>query len=144
MLFIGRAVGILSGMATQLDPEFDPWEKTIPYAREFANEELRLDWKDLPDEISILGRHVLRIPAVLDDVLDKARHGSLAIQVSLSPETRKAIKRIDLSVKRFGWMVLSAGLLISGVNLYIALHVRLGIGFIILSVIVFLWGLRKQ
>jgi hypothetical protein len=25
MLFIGRAVGILAGMATQLDPEFDPW-----------------------------------------------------------------------------------------------------------------------
>jgi len=143
MLFVGRAVGILAGMATELDPEFDPWEKSIPYAREFAREELRFNWKDLPEEVFLVGRHLMRIPASLDQVLDKARHGSLAIQVSLSPETRKAIKRIDLSVKRFAWMVLSAGLLISGVNLYIAHHVRLGSGFIVLSVLVFLWGLRK-
>lgn len=143
MLFIGRAVGILAGIATQLDPEFDPWEKTIPYARQFAKEELKLNWKDLPEEVLLLGRHLLKIPAALDQVLDKARHGSLAIQVSLSPETRKAIKRIDLSVKRFSWMVLSAGLLVSGVNLYIAVHIHLGLVFMGLSVLVFLWGLRK-
>jgi predicted unusual protein kinase regulating ubiquinone biosynthesis (AarF/ABC1/UbiB family) len=143
MLFVGRAVGILAGMATQLDPEFDPWEKSIPYARQFAREELRFNWKDLPEEVLILGRHLVRIPSALDQVLDKARHGSLAIQVSLSPETRKAIKRIDLSVKRFAWMVLSAGLLISGVNLYIAHHLRLGAVCILLSMLVFLWGMRK-
>ena len=143
MLFVGRAVGILAGMATQLDPEFDPWEKTIPYAREFAREELRFNWKELPEEVLLLGRHLFEIPSALHQVLNKARHGSLAIQVSLSMETRKAIKRIDLSVKRFAWMVLSAGLLISGVNLYIARHLHLGIAFMILSALVFLWGMRK-
>lgn len=143
MLFIGRAVGILAGMATQLDPEFDPWSKSIPYARAFAREEMKINWKDLPEEIVMLARHLFRIPAILDQVLDKARHGSLAIQVSLSPETRKAIRRIDLSVKRFGWMVLSAGLLVSGVNLFIARHIQLGVTFMILAVLVFLWGLRK-
>ena len=51
MLFIGRAVGILAGMTTQLDPEFDPWAKSIPYARVFAKEELKVSWKDLPEEI---------------------------------------------------------------------------------------------
>jgi predicted unusual protein kinase regulating ubiquinone biosynthesis (AarF/ABC1/UbiB family) len=143
MLFVGRAVGILAGLATQLDPDFDPWDKSIPYARDFAREELKLDWKDLPEEVFQLGRHLSRIPSALDQVLDKARHGSLSVQVSLSSETRKAIKRIDLSVKRFSWMVLSAGLLISGVNLYIAGHIHLGVVFISLSILVFLWGLRK-
>jgi predicted unusual protein kinase regulating ubiquinone biosynthesis (AarF/ABC1/UbiB family) len=143
MLFIGRAVGILAGMVTLLDPEFDPWEKAIPYAKEFAKAELRLNWKDLPEALFLLGQHLFRIPGVLDEVLDKARHGSLAIQVSLSQETRKAIKRIDLSVKRFSWMVLSAGLLVSGVNLYIARHIHLGLAFMALATVVFLWGLRK-
>jgi predicted unusual protein kinase regulating ubiquinone biosynthesis (AarF/ABC1/UbiB family) len=143
MLFIGRAVGILAGMSTQIDPEFDPWSKSIPYARAFSREELKVDWKDIPEEVLMLGRHLFRIPAVLDQVLDKARHGSLAIQVSLSPEMRKAIRRIDLSVKRFAWMVLSAGLLVSGVNLYIARHIHLGVTFTVLAVLVFLWGLRK-
>jgi predicted unusual protein kinase regulating ubiquinone biosynthesis (AarF/ABC1/UbiB family) len=143
MLFIGRAVGILAGLTTQIDPEFDPWAKSMPYARLFAKEELKLDWKDLPGEFLLLARHLIRIPAILDQVLDKARHGSLSIQVSLSPETRKAIKRIDLSVKRFAWMVLAAGLVVSGVNLYIASHLHLGITFMIFSILVFLWGLRK-
>lgn len=143
MLFVGRAVGILAGLATQLDPEFDPWDKSIPYARDFAREELKLDWKDIPEEIFQLGRHLSRIPSALDQVLDKARHGSLSVQVSLSTETRKAIKRIDLSVKRFAWMVLSAGLLVSGVNLYIARHIQLGVVFMSLAALVFLWGLRK-
>jgi hypothetical protein len=67
----------------------------------------------------------------------------LAIQVSLSPETRKAIKRIDLSVKRFTWMALSAGLLVSGVILYIARHIQLGQAFTRLAIVVFLWGMRK-
>ena len=32
MLFAGRAVAILSGIATQLDATFDPWQKIIPFA----------------------------------------------------------------------------------------------------------------
>jgi hypothetical protein len=40
-------------------------------------------------------------------------------------------------------MVLSAGLLVSGVNLYIARHIHLGGIFMFLAALVFLWGLRK-
>ena len=50
---------------------------------------------------------------------------------------------VAVSTFPFAWMVLSAGLLISGVNLYIAQHIRLGAGFILLSILVFLWGMRK-
>ncbi len=143
MLFVGRAVGILSGIAIHIDPDFDPWEKTLPYAKRFAKEELMTDWKGLPEEFLLLGRHALNIPTNLDHVLDKAKQGTLAVQVSLSPETRKAIKRIDLSVKRFSWMVLAAGLLVSGVNLYIARHITAGLACNILAVLVFMWGNRK-
>ncbi|MCP4694256.1 MAG: AarF/ABC1/UbiB kinase family protein, partial [Desulfobacterales bacterium] len=144
-LFVGRAVGILSGMATRLDPEFDPWAKTIPFAKRFATEELKADWKGWADEILILGQHILKLPTELNQTLIKARQGSLAIQVSLSPETRKAIKRIDLSVKRFSWMVLTAALLISGVNLHIdEKNPILSVLLITLAVITFLWGMRRS
>jgi predicted unusual protein kinase regulating ubiquinone biosynthesis (AarF/ABC1/UbiB family) len=143
MLFVGRAIGILAGMATHLDPEFDPWAKAVPYAKQFAKEELLADWKDWPEAVIQWGNHLIKIPANLDGVLDKARQGSLAIQVSLSPQTRLAIRRIDLSVKRFSWMVLAAGLLVSGVNLYIADHGAWGVVCILLAVVVFLWGIRK-
>lgn len=145
LLFVGRAVGILAGMATKLDPEFDPWKKTMPYARQFAKAELLADWKGFPEEIAILGQHALKLPTNLDQVLTKAKQGKLSILVSLSPETRKSIKRIDLSVKRFSWTVLATGLLVCGVNLHIADKAKtLGVTLIVLSVVTFLWGMRKS
>jgi predicted unusual protein kinase regulating ubiquinone biosynthesis (AarF/ABC1/UbiB family) len=145
MLFIGRAVGILAGLATRIDPEFDPWSKTLPYAKRFAMEELTGEWQGIWEEVFMLGRQLWRIPAQLDQVLTRAKQGALTIQVSLSPETRQAIRRIDSSVRRFAWMVLTVGLLVSGVNLHIAdKNPPLGIALIALSVVSFLWGMGKK
>ena len=145
MLLIGRAVGILAGLATRLDPDFDPWTKTLPYARRFAKEELTGDWQGLWDELIMLGRYVWRLPGQLDQVLTRARQGALTIQVSLSSETKQAIRRIDLSVKRFAWMVLTVGLLVSGVNLHIAdKSPPFGILLMALAVVAFLWGMGKK
>jgi len=78
-------------------------------------------------------------------LLTRARQGALTIQVSLSPETRRAIRRIDLSVKRFAWMVLTVGLLVSGVNLHIAgINPSFGILLMVLSICFFLWGMGKK
>ena len=145
MLLIGRAVGILAGLATRLDPDFDPWTKTLPHARKFAKEELLGDWQGLWDELFMLGRHIWRIPGQLDQVLTRARQGGLTIQVSLSPETRRAIRRIDLSVKRFAWMVIAAALLLASVNLHIAgKNTTIAILAMVLAGVAFLWGMRKE
>jgi predicted unusual protein kinase regulating ubiquinone biosynthesis (AarF/ABC1/UbiB family) len=61
------------------------------------------------------------------------------------PRDPAAIRRIDLSVKRFAWMVLTVGLLVSGVNLHIAgKNPPFGILLMVLSVVFFLWGMGKK
>ncbi len=35
-IYLGRTVSILSGMSTQLDPEFNPWHELEPYAQRLA------------------------------------------------------------------------------------------------------------
>jgi hypothetical protein len=88
---------------------------------------------------------MLKIPSNLGQVLTKAKQGALSIRVSLSPETRRAIRRIDISVKRFSWTVLATGLIVCGVNLHIAGKGKFfGITLILLAVITFLWGMRKS
>ncbi len=145
MLFIGRAMGILSGLATRIDPDFDPWSKTLPYAKRFAMEEFTGEWQGLWEEVFMLGRQLWRIPAQLDQVLTRAKQGALTGQVSLSPETRQAIRRIDMSVRRFAWMVLTAGLMVAGVNLHIAdKNPPLGIVLIVMSGVTFLWGVGRK
>lgn len=144
MLFIGRAVSILSGLATAIDPQFDPWAKALVYAKRFVREELTEDWQGLWEELFMLGKHAWRIPTHLDQVLTRTKQGALTVQVSLSPEMRRAIRRIDLSVKRFAWMVITAGLLVAAVNLHIAgKDTPYAVTLLVLSIAAFLWGMRK-
>jgi predicted unusual protein kinase regulating ubiquinone biosynthesis (AarF/ABC1/UbiB family) len=144
MLFIARAVGILSGLATAIDPDFDPWSKALVYAKRFAREELTEDWQGFWEELFMLGKHAWRIPSHLDQVLTRTKQGALTVQVTLSPEMRRAIHRIDLSVKRFAWMVITAALLVAAVNLHIAGKDRpYSLTLFFLSIVTFLWGMRK-
>ena len=52
MLFVVRAIGILSGMATNLDPNFDPWAESIPFAERLAKEELQKNWRGWAAHVS--------------------------------------------------------------------------------------------
>lgn len=145
MLFVVRAIGILSGMATNLDPNFDPWAKTIPFAERFAQEELQQNWQGWLQEVIALGRLVLKLPDQLDRVLTQAQRGNLTVQTSLAPDARKAMQRLEQSVSRLGWMVVAVGLLISGINLYLASQDKsFGLALLVLSLIAFLWGLLRR
>lgn len=144
MLFAGRAIGILVGLTTAIDPEFDPWGKALSYAKRFAREEVAGEWQGLWEELFMIGKYFRTIPGELESVLTRAKQGALTVQVSLSPQTRRSIRHIDLSVKRFAWMVITAALLISGVNLHIAEKgYPFGVALIALSIVSFLWGMRK-
>ena len=39
MLFLGRALGILSGLATQIDPHFNVFEAAAPFAQKMVADE---------------------------------------------------------------------------------------------------------
>ncbi|HET9226608.1 MAG TPA: AarF/UbiB family protein [Thermoanaerobaculia bacterium] len=141
LLFASRAVGLLAGLTTQLDPEFDPWAETVPFAERLAREELRLGWRDLLREGTIQIQTVFGLPRRLDSLVSRIERGTLTVQSTLAPEARKTIQRLDRSLRRASWMIVSAALLISGVMLRIdrpedPLSAWL-LGF---SALAFLWG----
>jgi predicted unusual protein kinase regulating ubiquinone biosynthesis (AarF/ABC1/UbiB family) len=117
MLFVIRAVGILSGMSTNLDENFDPWAETIPFAERLAAEELQQNWRGWLQELVALGQVLYKLPTQLERTLTQAHRGNLTIQTSLSPDARKQAQRLEQAVNRLSWMVVATGLLISGVGL---------------------------
>jgi predicted unusual protein kinase regulating ubiquinone biosynthesis (AarF/ABC1/UbiB family) len=141
LLFASRAVGLLAGMSTQLDPEFDPWAETIPFAERLATEELRTNWRGLFREGLLQFQHLLTLPQRVDAFLSRAERGTLTVQASLSPETRRIINRLERSIQKTAWMVVTAALLIAGVFL---LSNRPGEPYgewlLVASGIAFLWG----
>ncbi len=118
MLFIVRAVGMLSGMAANLDPNFDVWSKTIPFAERYAKEELQKNWKDILQEGLKTANTLFKLPEKLDQIITSVQRERLVIQNDLTPELKKEFRKLEKSVRRLTWIILATGLLISGVILY--------------------------
>ncbi len=145
MLFVMRAVGILSGMATSLDANFDPWAETIPFAERLAADEIRQNWRGWLQELVVLGQVIFRLPTELDRVLTQTQRGNLTLQTSLAPDARKAAQRLEQSINRLAWIVAAVGLLISGAYLRANSQDELmGSLFLVLAIIVFLWGMWRR
>jgi predicted unusual protein kinase regulating ubiquinone biosynthesis (AarF/ABC1/UbiB family) len=142
LLFASRAVGLLAGLSTQLDPEFDPWAETLPFAQRLAAQELRRDWRQLLGEGLAQLQTLLGLPRRVDAVLARAERGTLTIQSALSPDARKTIQRLERSIHRLSWTVVAGGLLIAGVML----HTGSPWGWWLMGFagLAFLWGLLTK
>jgi predicted unusual protein kinase regulating ubiquinone biosynthesis (AarF/ABC1/UbiB family) len=140
LLFATRAVGLLSGLATTLDPEFDPWAETLPFAERLAKEEIK-DWRAWAKEGFQQLRRLTALPGRLESFLTHVERGEIAIQTALAPETKRAIKQLERSAHRLTWSVLAAAALIGAVLLHIDVpKEHWDVGLALLAVGAFLWG----
>lgn len=144
LLFIFRAVGILAGVATHLDPQFDPWSKAIPYAEHYALDEVKQGIKSWRHEMQTMGQIMYKMPKQMERVLTHAQRGNLTVQTALNPAARKTIHGLERSVKKLSFMVMAAAFLIAGVILFVAgPEPRAGWFFGGLSFLSFIWALRR-
>ena len=116
-IYLGRMLGILSGMATQLDPDFNIFAEAEPFARQLLSEEVTSSWDVLQDQITQWGRTVLSLPGQLHLVLSKSAQGDLEFRVSPDREWRQSMQRLDVGLRRLLWGVGGGALLLSGVIL---------------------------
>ncbi|HKI00360.1 MAG TPA: AarF/UbiB family protein [Thermoanaerobaculia bacterium] len=145
LLFASRAVGLLAGLSTHLDPEFDPWAETLPFAERLAAEELRRDWRGLLREGLAQFQVLTTLPRRVDSVFAKAERGTLSFQATLAPDSRKVIQRLERSIHRLAWMVTSAALLIAGAMLHVdAPGEPYGRWLALAAGMVFLWGVLSK
>jgi predicted unusual protein kinase regulating ubiquinone biosynthesis (AarF/ABC1/UbiB family) len=116
-IYLGRMLGILSGMATQLDPDFNLFAESEPFARQLLSEEFTNGWQEWRQEISQWGRTLLGLPAQLNLVLSKSAQGDLEFHVGPDREWRQAMQRLDVGLSRLLWGVSGSALLLAGVIL---------------------------
>jgi predicted unusual protein kinase regulating ubiquinone biosynthesis (AarF/ABC1/UbiB family) len=111
LLLLGRSVGILSGICTGLDPEFDVWATITPYADELVEQEQQSLPQTVANEAIVLGRLALALPQRADRVLRLAERGELRVA---TPALNAQMRRVERSVSRMMLIVVFAALIVAG------------------------------
>lgn len=142
MLFAMRAVGILAGLCTALDPEFDPWRETLPFAERLLRDDSR---RGVIEELGEVVRALMRAPAQLDRLLAHVERGGMAVRSSFSPDARERLQRLERSLDRLAWFVAASGLLVAGAVLRDhGSDPRLSTGFLVASAASLVIGLWRR
>ena len=115
LLFILRAIGLLSGMTTHLDPEFSPMGAAVPFAERLAREELSGQSRDWIQVILGQAKLLYNLPLRVDNIVTKLDRGTLKLQASPAPDMRAALGRIGAAIEGLAAAVIGAALLLAGV-----------------------------
>jgi predicted unusual protein kinase regulating ubiquinone biosynthesis (AarF/ABC1/UbiB family) len=116
-IFLARCVGILSGICTGLDPDFNVWDHLAPYAQKLVAEEARDGLGTWLGEVEKFVRTTLVLPYRLDAALSKLERGEIAVR---NPELRREFKRLEGSLSQVTGGLFFAAFLLGGIQLLLA------------------------
>jgi predicted unusual protein kinase regulating ubiquinone biosynthesis (AarF/ABC1/UbiB family) len=117
IIFLGRCVGILSGMCTGLDPEFNVFAQLAPYAEKLVAEEEITGWRFWVKEAETMSLRLWAMPGRVESVLEKMERGDMSVR---DPQLTEQMRRIERSLRRAAWALVFAALLMGGIQLYLA------------------------
>jgi predicted unusual protein kinase regulating ubiquinone biosynthesis (AarF/ABC1/UbiB family) len=124
-ILLGRAIGMLSGLATLLDPNINPWHMVERYGREIisSREALDISFTALAEWLKLF----IFLPSQLNRVLVAAEGGRLRVRTLPDRSMVRQLTRIERRLNRPNWSLLTAATLLSGTILYTSGEVELGI-----------------
>jgi predicted unusual protein kinase regulating ubiquinone biosynthesis (AarF/ABC1/UbiB family) len=118
-ILLGRCVGILSGICSGLDQQFNIWQQVVPYTQKLVNTQsgggLGLVLKELGDILRI----AVTLPRRGDELITRLEQGKLSIQ---TPDVKIQISRIITSIHRLTSALIFAVFFVGGILLYLAGH----------------------
>ncbi len=140
-VFLARCVGILAGMCTGLDPEFNIWDHLAPYAQKMMADEIRAGPQVWLGEVEKLARTFLAMPSQVSTILSKMERGEL---VAHDPALNQEVKRLQGGLNKLTGGVVFAALLMGGIQLYLGGQEIFGLVLISGSGLDLLWLLFSR
>lgn len=115
LLLLGRTLGILSGMCTGLNPEFNLWMQLAPYAKKLTEGENGSTFDLFLNEAGEFFKTLIAIPGRTERVLGRMERGELNVQI---PLVNLQISYLEKSLNRLTGGIIFLGLLVAGAILY--------------------------
>ncbi len=111
LLLLGRAVAILSGMCSGLEPEFNLWTAIAPFASKLLGDEETSTFQTVMDEAQKIFQIAIGLPGRVDRVLTQMERGEFAVQ---TPRLDIRVRRLERALSRQTGAVVFAAFLVSG------------------------------
>jgi predicted unusual protein kinase regulating ubiquinone biosynthesis (AarF/ABC1/UbiB family) len=122
LLFLGRALGILSGLATQIDPHFNVFASAVPFAEKMIADETGSFFRSALDQTIEIGKAIVRLPVQADRLIDMLVRGEVRFAVNDTDRLIKEMHNMNRSMIRLQWTLISLGLLLTSLALDLAGH----------------------
>lgn len=114
-VYLGRAIGMLSGLVSQLDTEINPWHFFEKYGQKILREQ-EINPFSWETAVATL-KPYLTAPAKLQRLLTLAESGRLQMQTDR--ETLRQYEKIERRIGQLGWSILGAAGMISATLLFL-------------------------
>jgi predicted unusual protein kinase regulating ubiquinone biosynthesis (AarF/ABC1/UbiB family) len=113
-IYLGRAIGMVSGLVTQLNPEINPWYYLEKFGRELISEQpvRAITWQTAVEAI----RPYLETPDQVRRVLKMLETGRLKVQ---TVEDKENTHRLEKRLNQLSWSILGAAGILSSTLLYL-------------------------
>ncbi len=117
LLYLGRALGILSGLATLLDPSINPWYKVEQYGRALLASRAGqwAAWQSLLQMVKPL----VTLPMQLERVLTAAEKGTLRVEALPDRATLQQLERLERKLAQLQTSVIAAVGAVAAVMMYL-------------------------
>lgn len=131
LLFMYRAIGLMSSMVKKLEPDFDIWTAITPFAKQLLWQEWQKNIAERLEALTKFGQLLLTYPLPIDQLLLQAPDlfkvpdylnqlvkppwSDLTIQSELTAKDRQAMQQLEKSVNRLSGIMVAVSLLITSV-----------------------------
>ncbi len=116
-ILFGRCMGILSGICSGLDQDFNIWSQIAPYAQKLVSMERGSSFQFLVGEVTETLRLAAGLPRRGDNLLTRIEQGKLSVQM---PELKHSLDRLERSAGRVPAAIVFAAFFLAATQLYLA------------------------
>ena len=119
-IYLGRALGMISGLVSTLNPHINPWRQIERYGQQLLRGQSFQQFRDmrLAGVVELL-RPFLDTPARIQRLLEEAEKGRLRVQLKSDRDAVRQQERLEKRIGQLAWSVISGAGLLSATLIYL-------------------------
>ena len=118
-IYLGRAMGMVMGLVSQLDPEINAWHKVEQFGQELLQSQRSEQFSELNTEMLLEGiRPYLEMPPRILRLLEMAESGRLVVQNKPDTTAQRQQEKMARRLSFLSWSILGSASMISATIWY--------------------------